>query len=257
MRKHGLDMIADAVLKLMEILAPLVENKSAPEFTTDDVLDAMDFEWHSTKSTNNSKNTSMGSPSLIKSIANSVSSSNSPSRASVASVTDIVDRNKPSSITIQPFSRTISDKSIFSRSLEATSIKSLRDVKQSNFNAKSSQVSGSTPQSIPDTNNASSTSNSGDHHQIRLSSYRRLDGNVSPKLSNLPDREQLVEKRFHLVRDNKASSMGLSHESGKASILLDIFVQSITKSHSRVKNTRVLLSSNLFRKNLCESLYLL
>ena len=217
MRKHGMDMIAETILKLMEILAPLVDNKSAPEFTTDDVLDAMDFEWHSTKSTNNSKNNSMGSPSLIKSIANSVSNSNSPSRASVASVTDIVDRNKPSSITIQPFSRTISDKSIFSRSLEATTIKSLRDVKQSNFNAKSSHVSGSTPQSIADTSNASSTSNSGDH-QIRLSSYRRLDANVSPKLSNLPNLEQLPEERLHHVRDKNASSMGLSHESGKASI---------------------------------------
>eukprot|EP00250_Pteridium_aquilinum_P024924 c29825_g1_i1 orf=93-632(+) len=74
-RKHGVEWIAESLITLLELLSPLLEGKEAPEFTTDDVLDAMDCEWHSTSRTR--------SPLL-----NVIASATSSPKTSIASAGD-------------------------------------------------------------------------------------------------------------------------------------------------------------------------
>ncbi|KAH7373363.1 hypothetical protein KP509_17G051600 [Ceratopteris richardii] len=97
LRKHGTEAIADTLVALMELLCPLLEGKETPDFTTDDVLNAMDFEWHT--------NSRTASPLL-----NAIASATSSPRASAASVGDSPFQ---SLVTASPFRRAISDRSIF------------------------------------------------------------------------------------------------------------------------------------------------
>lgn len=46
-QKYGYEAIADTLIKLLELVRPLLASKDAPEFTSDDILDAIDVQWHS------------------------------------------------------------------------------------------------------------------------------------------------------------------------------------------------------------------
>ena len=47
MQKYGIDSIPDTLLTLLELIRPLLVSKEIPEFTSDDLLDAIDVQWHS------------------------------------------------------------------------------------------------------------------------------------------------------------------------------------------------------------------
>lgn len=47
MQKYGIDSISDTLLTLLELIRPLLVFKEIPEFTSDDLLDAIDVQWHS------------------------------------------------------------------------------------------------------------------------------------------------------------------------------------------------------------------
>lgn len=47
LKRHGMEEILQSLLKLLQLLSPLLESNEDPEFTTDDVVNAIDFEWHS------------------------------------------------------------------------------------------------------------------------------------------------------------------------------------------------------------------
>lgn len=46
-QKYGCDDIADTLISLLELVRPLLASKDMPEFTSDDILDAIDLQWHS------------------------------------------------------------------------------------------------------------------------------------------------------------------------------------------------------------------
>ncbi|KAG0631368.1 hypothetical protein M758_1G247900 [Ceratodon purpureus] len=46
-QKYGCDAIADTLISLLELVRPLLASKDIPEFTSDDILDAIDLQWHS------------------------------------------------------------------------------------------------------------------------------------------------------------------------------------------------------------------
>lgn len=46
-QKHGLDAIADSLITLLELVRPLLAAKEMPDFTSDDLLEAIDNQWHS------------------------------------------------------------------------------------------------------------------------------------------------------------------------------------------------------------------
>lgn len=46
-QKYGCEAIADTLVKLLELVRPLLASKDTPEFTSDDILDAIDIQWHS------------------------------------------------------------------------------------------------------------------------------------------------------------------------------------------------------------------
>lgn len=47
MQKYGIDSIPDTLLTILELIRPLLVSKEIPEFTSDDLLDAIDVQWHS------------------------------------------------------------------------------------------------------------------------------------------------------------------------------------------------------------------
>lgn len=46
-QKYGCDAIADTLIDLLELVRPLLASKVMPEHTSDDILDAIDNQWHS------------------------------------------------------------------------------------------------------------------------------------------------------------------------------------------------------------------
>ncbi|MCO5548888.1 hypothetical protein L7F22_002350 [Adiantum nelumboides] len=95
-KKHGLEGIGETLVTLLETLCPLLEGKQAPEYSTDDVMDAMDSEWHSASG--------MGSP-----LFNAIASAASSPRVSAASLSD---SPYPSFAAGSPFRRVFSDRSM-------------------------------------------------------------------------------------------------------------------------------------------------
>ncbi|MCO5598960.1 hypothetical protein L7F22_053059 [Adiantum nelumboides] len=95
-KKHGLEGIGETLVTLLDTLSPLLEGKQAPEYSTDDVMDAMDSEWHSASG--------MGSP-----LFNAIASAASSPRVSAASLSD---SPYPSFAAGSPFRRVLSDRSM-------------------------------------------------------------------------------------------------------------------------------------------------
>ena len=46
-QKYGCDAIAETLIDLLELVRPFLASKDIPEFTSDDILDAIDVQWHS------------------------------------------------------------------------------------------------------------------------------------------------------------------------------------------------------------------
>lgn len=46
-QKYGCEAIGETLMKLLELVRPLLASKDVPEFTSDDILDAIDNQWHS------------------------------------------------------------------------------------------------------------------------------------------------------------------------------------------------------------------
>ncbi|KAI5078630.1 hypothetical protein GOP47_0006301 [Adiantum capillus-veneris] len=138
-KKHGVEGIAGTLVTLLELMSPLLDGKQAPDFTTDDVLNAMDSEWHSTSG--------IGSPLL-----NVIASATSSPRVSAASAGD---SPFPSFIAASPFRRALSEKSMLVSRAQELGAKTILDKTASTKSSAQPTLTSSVSTQYPSSNQSS------------------------------------------------------------------------------------------------------